>query len=178
MILETKRLILRPWQSDDEELLYEYASNSKVADMAGWAVHASREHSQEILLKLLMVDEIYAVVVKDTGRLAGSIGFQLGGNSTLGLGQDEAEIGYWIAYSLWGRGYAAEAVARLLSHGFHVLGLNKIWARYFEGNDQSKRVLEKSGFHYLKTEKNLYIPAADKYYTTHLVSRGAKEQED
>lgn len=35
MILETKRLILRPWQETDAADLYKYASSSEVGPIAG-----------------------------------------------------------------------------------------------------------------------------------------------
>lgn len=48
MILETERLILRPWKEDDAENLYKYARNPEVGPIAGWPVHTSVENSREI----------------------------------------------------------------------------------------------------------------------------------
>ena len=45
MILETKRLILRHWQENDADILFEYASDPDVGPIAGWPVHESREYS-------------------------------------------------------------------------------------------------------------------------------------
>ena len=39
MILETERLILRPWEEADAESLYEYARDERVGPVAGWQVH-------------------------------------------------------------------------------------------------------------------------------------------
>lgn len=39
MVLETKRLILRPWQEEDAASLYRYASDPQVGPIAGWPVH-------------------------------------------------------------------------------------------------------------------------------------------
>ena len=41
MVLETERLILRPWEENDAESLYKYASSPKVGPIAGWLVHTS-----------------------------------------------------------------------------------------------------------------------------------------
>ena len=49
MILETKRLILRPWEESDVENLFKYASHPDVGPIAGWAVHTSVENSREII---------------------------------------------------------------------------------------------------------------------------------
>ena len=42
MILETERMILRPWEEEDAEDLYKYASNPEVGPAAGWPVHTAR----------------------------------------------------------------------------------------------------------------------------------------
>lgn len=47
MILETNRLILRPWQDSDAEELYKYAKAPAVATIAGRNVHTSVEYSRE-----------------------------------------------------------------------------------------------------------------------------------
>ena len=49
MILETERLILRPWDESDAEDLYRYASDPAVGPIAGWPVHTSVENSREII---------------------------------------------------------------------------------------------------------------------------------
>lgn len=47
--LETKRLILRPFQESDAADLYEYAKDPRVGPIAGWPVHTSVENSREII---------------------------------------------------------------------------------------------------------------------------------
>ena len=49
MILETERLILRPWEERDAHDLFQYASNPEVGPIAGWPVHTSVENSREII---------------------------------------------------------------------------------------------------------------------------------
>ena len=46
MILETERLILRPWQEEDAEALFEYARDPEVGPPAGWPPHTSIENSR------------------------------------------------------------------------------------------------------------------------------------
>jgi RimJ/RimL family protein N-acetyltransferase len=57
-----------------------------------------------------------------------------------------AEIGYWIAKPWRGRGIMTEAVIAICDHGFRHLGLARITAGIFTGNNGSARVLEKAGF--------------------------------
>lgn len=68
MVLETKRLILRPWQEEDAASLYRYASDPQVGPIAGWPVHTSEENSREIIRVVLSAPETYAVVPKDGGE--------------------------------------------------------------------------------------------------------------
>ena len=48
MELQTKRLILRPWQESDAEALYKYACNPNIGPIAGWPPHTSIGNSREI----------------------------------------------------------------------------------------------------------------------------------
>ena len=41
MILETERLILRPWEETDAEECYKYAKDPRVGPISGWPVHTS-----------------------------------------------------------------------------------------------------------------------------------------
>ena len=83
MILETKRLILRPWEEADATDLYFYASSPEVGPKAGWPVHTSVENSRDIIRNVLSAPETYAVIPKDSGHAVGSIGLMIGNNSNI-----------------------------------------------------------------------------------------------
>ncbi len=57
-----------------------------------------------------------------------------------------AEIGYWMGEPFWGKGIMSEAVRLMIKHGFEEFDLIRIFARVFENNTASMRVLEKNGF--------------------------------
>jgi len=61
-------------------------------------------------------------------------------------GAGRAELGYWIAGEHEGQGYATEAAQLAVRYAFDDRRLHKVMARVFEGNDASRRVLEKVGF--------------------------------
>ena len=63
------------------------------------------------------------------------------------------EIGYALSPDYWGRGLMPEVVCELLRYGFRELNLDEIWATHYQENQQSRRVIEKSGFLYAFTEK-------------------------
>lgn len=154
MILETKRLILRPWQESDAAELYQYASNPAIGPAAGWPVHTSVANSREIIKTVFSAPETYAVVLKKTQRPVGSIGLKLGKASHINLPDQEAEIGYWLGVPYWGQGLISEAVREIIRHGFEDLKLERLWCAYRVGNTKSKRVQEKCGFHYHHMMKN------------------------
>lgn len=168
MQLETKRLILRPWEESDAESLYIYAKNPAVGPSAGWPVHTSVENSREIIQGVLSAEETYAVCLKETGEAVGSIGLMIGNASNLKLPDTEGEIGYWIGVPFWGQGLIPEAVRELLQHGFENLALKKIWCGYFDGNIKSRRVQEKFGFTYHHTNKDIYCELMKDTRTEHV----------
>lgn len=57
-----------------------------------------------------------------------------------------AEIGYWIGRAFWGRGYAREAVRRMVRFAFDELGLDRVWGAVLTDNPASCRVLAAEGF--------------------------------
>ena len=155
MILETQRLILRPWEEGDAESLYEYAKDPDVGPIAGWPPHASVENSCQIIRDVLSADETYAVCLKEDNRAIGSIGLISPSQSHTEMSADEREIGYWIGVPFWGRGLIPEAAERLVRHAFEDLGCSALWCGYYEGNEKSKRCQEKTGFTFHHTEKDV-----------------------
>mgnify|MGYP000274979501 CR=1 FL=1 len=135
MELQTKRLILRPWQESDAESCYEYAKDPQVGPSAGWPVHTSVENSRETIKNVLSADGTYAVVLKASGKPVGCAGLTVGAASNLKLPEDEGEIGCWLGVPYWGQGIIPEAVQELIRYGFEDLGLKRIWYAFFDGND-------------------------------------------
>ena len=101
MILETNRLMLRPWSETDATDLFVQASHSEVGPAAGWPVHQSVGESREIIKTVLSQPETYALVLKETGQVIVSIGLMICKKGGLELADSEAEIGYWIGHSFW-----------------------------------------------------------------------------
>ena len=150
MILETERLILRPWCESDADDLYTYASDPEVGPPAGWPPHTSVENSREIIRTVLSAPDTFAVCLKENGKPIGSIGFH---RNDLAEADDEYELGYWIGKPFWGQGLIPEAAREMLRYAFEDLGMSRIWCGYYDGNEKSRRVQEKLGFVYqCKTE--------------------------
>ena len=98
MILETERLILRPWEESDAESLYEYARDERVGPVAGWQVHTSVENSRKIIKTVLSVPENYAVCLKEDNRAIGCVGLTLGKNSIASA----LQVGCLVCFAKYG----------------------------------------------------------------------------
>lgn len=161
-MIETERLILRPWQESEAAILYGYAKDPDIGPIAGWHPHTSVENSLEIIRTVFSAPETYAVVLKETGEPVGCCGIMFAnGLHSAEMKQGEAEIGYWIGKPYWGRGLIPEAVTALLARCFNILGLDAVWCGYYDGNIKSKRVCEKIGFKYHHTNKDTITPLGD-----------------
>ena len=157
MTIETERLILRPWEEDDAESLFEYAKDPDVGPRAGWAPHKSVEESRNVIKNILSGEEAYAICLKEDGRAIGAVELMLYGHSRLAEKEDECELGYWIGKPFWGRGLVTEASRALLKRAFGELGMSKVWAGYYEGNTRSKRVQEKLGFRFQRRSERVEV---------------------
>ena len=151
MELTTDRLRLRPWEDSDAARLYELAKDPAVGPAAGWPAHKSVEESLQVIQENLQAPETYAVLRKDDNLLIGCAGFRFG-EDACSEKDDEPELGYWIGKEYWGRGYAPEAATCLIDHSFADLSCKAVWCCCYEGNEKSKRVQEKLGFTYVKTD--------------------------
>ncbi|MGU7809615.1 GNAT family N-acetyltransferase [Streptococcus suis] len=161
MILETNRLLLRPWSESDAADLFSQANHHEVGPAAGWPVHQSVEESREIIKTVLSQPETYALVFKETGQVIGSIGLMLGKQGGLDLPDSEAELGYWLGQGFWGQGLVPEACQAILNYGFNQLNLEKVWCRAFVENSKSLRVQEKLGFVYQYLLEDVHFPLID-----------------
>ncbi len=146
-VLETERLVLRPWLPSDAQDLYELAKDPEVGPAASWPPHRSVEESARIIEDVLSADGTFAVVLKETGRLIGCAGFNFGDAATMELAEGEGELGYWIGRPFWDCGYATEAARRVVQYGFDDLKLVGIWGGFYMNNYRSANVIRKLGFH-------------------------------
>lgn len=161
-MIETERLILRPWWETDAEALFKYASDPDVGPAAGWPVHTSVEYSREVIRTVFSAPEVYAVVLKDTGEPVGCCGVVPMDNlHSAGAEDGDVEIGYWIGKPYWGQGLIPEAVGALLKRCRDELAIDTVWCVFYDGNDKSRRVCEKCGFKYHHTNRNVRSPLGD-----------------
>ena len=149
LILETERLVLRPFVLSDLDDFYEYASVEGVDEMAGWKHHENKEKTQEILDNFINEDKTFAIVLKENNKVIGSLGVELYGMEEALTGFYEykgREVGYVLSKDYWGKGLMTEAVKTVINHLFTQLNLDFITCGYYDFNIQSKKVQDKCGF--------------------------------
>ena len=117
VILETERLILRPWRNEDVEDFFEYASVDGVGQMAGWLPHENIEKSKMILNMFIEGKKTFALVLKENNKVIGSLGLESGERQEIEerfSNLKGREIGYVLSKSYWGKGIMSEAVKRVI----------------------------------------------------------------
>ena len=82
------------------------------------------------------------VVLDDDAQVVGRINL----NTIVRGAFQSCSVGYWVASSANGRGYATAAVAEMLRTAFEDLGLHRVEAGTLVHNAASQRVLERNGF--------------------------------
>ena len=158
MTIQTDRLLLRHWREDDAEALFRWARDPEVGPIAGWPAHRSVAESREIIRTVLSAPEAYAICRKEDREPIGTAELKLAGRSDIAQGNDECELGFWLARPYWGAGLMTEAAKALIERAFTDLGMSKVWCAYYAGNDRSRRVQEKCGFRYQWTSCDLDVP--------------------
>ena len=152
--IRTQRMILRPWQPDDLQDFYAYASVDGVGQMAGWMPHKNLEESERILNMFIREKKTFAL--EYNGKVIGSLGIEEYDEEALPEFADKRgrEIGYVLSKDYWGMGLMPEAVSAVIDYLFDEIGVDFLVCGHFTDNDQSRRVQEKCGFKHYKLIKS------------------------
>ncbi len=149
-VLKTERLTLRPWRETDLEDFYEYCKVDGVGQMAGWLPHENIEVSRGILERFIEGKKTFAL--EHNGKVIGSLGIETYKEDEFPEfdGLRGRSIGYVLSKDYWGQGLMPEAVRAVIDYAFTTLQLDFVLVSHFIRNDRSRRVIEKSGFSYLR----------------------------
>ena len=146
LVMQTERILLRPWLESDVESLFKYASDPDVGPRAGWSPHKSVEESLEIIRTIFNNDTNWAIVWKETGEAIGAIGYMATGNISLPARKNEPLVGYWVARPYWNRGICTEALQLVIAHIRKTTDIRSLISGHFVDNPASGRVMMKCGF--------------------------------
>jgi RimJ/RimL family protein N-acetyltransferase len=154
VLLETDRLLLRPFTVADVELLVGLDSDPEVMRYLGNGRPTPRRVvERETLPRVLRHHDrlggpaFWAAIERNMGDFLGWFELQPAGPAR----PDEAELGYRLRRPAWGKGYASEGARALVDRGFAEFGLQRIVATTMAVNTVSRRVMEKAGLKYVRT---------------------------
>ena len=145
MVLETERLILRPFAIDDFDAFAAMYADPRVAEFvtedgkplsrfSAWRAFATIAGHWT-----LRGFGLFAVVERATGTFVGRIG------PWQPEGWPDFEIGWTLRSECWGRGYATEAVKRCIENAFTELDRSHISSFIAPENMRSIHVAERVG---------------------------------
>jgi ribosomal-protein-alanine N-acetyltransferase len=142
--LQTERLILRPFRSEDLDVFAAFFANEGFMRFSSGVF--SRERTAEFINKVTGwnregLPSQFVVTIRELGTPIGYCGF---------LHQEvdgilEIEIGYRLHPDYWNKGFATEAARAVRDHGFSKLNLNRAISLIHPENTASRRVAEKNG---------------------------------
>ena len=145
---ETQRLVLRRFTMADVDNLVRLDADPDVMHFITGGIPTAREEiEKEILPAFLAYYErfegygFWAAIEKPTGQFLGWFHFRPREGASL----YEAELGYRLRKSAWGKGYATEGSRALIRKGFTEFGVRRVVAETMAVNLASRRVMEKAG---------------------------------
>jgi RimJ/RimL family protein N-acetyltransferase len=144
--LQTERLVLRRWRSEDHAPFA--AMNADPRVMEFFPALLTREESDAMIGRIEARFErsgygLWAVEVVGVAPFAGYVG--LSAPAFEAKFTPCVEVGWRLATGHWGHGYATEAARAALAYGFDVVGLPEIVSFTVPDNVRSRRVMEKLG---------------------------------
>ena len=144
--IKTDRLVIKQSSISDVEMLLKMDKQEETQEYLGGIKNKTREERIEFLKKKedKFKDGIVSslTVFKKDGTSIGFIGLKIDEEN------NDAEISYIFDRDYCNNGFCTEACKELLDICFNKLELQSVFADTIEGNNSSKRVLEKLGFKY------------------------------
>ncbi len=147
MIIQTERLILRPFTEQDIDALYLMNSNPAMLKYIPTVPFTEREQAHELFHKVISQDYQqrgfgrWAVEHKADNKVIGFCGPKFIPE------YNEVEIGYRYFPEYWGKGIGTEAAQAAISV-FPQFGITQIIALILEGNIGSEGVAKSIGMHW------------------------------
>lgn len=148
-ILETERLILRPWGDDDQDAMAAIFGDADTVRYVGKGYQRgfTPEETRKMIARMRAHYEnhgigIWPMILKKTGTLVGECGlFPVDGTA-------DTEIAYVLAKPARGHGYAVEAASGVLAYAFETLALPRVVAFVHAGNARSIAVIRRLGMRF------------------------------
>lgn len=144
-------LYLRELMEEDVPAWFERASDPESAVLAGDTIPESVEMGFQWLQRhrerfRRQASIRWAIVPKGSAGSVGTIGLDITSRE-----KRVAELGIVIGRAHWGQGIGTSAARLVTGYAFSTFGLAEVRAEVLQRNLASRRLLEKAGFHFLRT---------------------------
>jgi len=145
-VLKTERLTLRQLSVNDDKEIFALRSDKQVNKYIDRDPSNTIEDARKFIHKIAEVvrqgEGIYwAITLADNDNLVGTICLFNFSNEN-----DQAEIGYELLPAFQRQGIMQEAISKVISFGFQVIGLKTIEAYTHLKNENSSKLLERNNF--------------------------------
>lgn len=145
-VLQTDRLILRAWRSDDRAPFAALNADSRVMEFLPACLSRSESDAMADRIDAHFAAHgcgFWAVEAPGSAPFIGFVGLAV--PKFTAHFTPCVEIGWRLAYDYWGKGYAAEAARAAARDGFERLGLCEIVSFTVPHNVRSRAVMERIG---------------------------------
>ncbi len=153
-VIETERLILRPYTVFDAEAMYRnWASSDEVTRYLTWQAHTGVDATRKLLelwVESYQDPAVYhwGITLKGNDTVIGDISVVHMNDKTAA-----AELGWCMGQAWWGQGIMPEAALAVRDYLFDRVGFHRIQARHDKNNPKSGRVMQKIGMQYEGTQR-------------------------
>lgn len=147
MIIETERLLLRPFFESDAEDVFEYLKEPAVNCFASMKLSSLEESKAEMKNRLEETEYYFAIVLKNDCKVIGEIFAypERGEPHDTTSPQDTFSPCWMLNSAFQGKGYAYEAAYAFYDYLFHKKGARRIYAYTEDYNLPSRHLCEKLG---------------------------------
>lgn len=147
MIIETERLILRPFFESDAADVLEYLGEPAVNCFASMKLNSLEEAKAEMKKRVGETEYYFAIVLKDVGKVIGEIDAypERGEPHDTSSPFDTFSPCWMLNEAYQGKGYAYEAAHAFFDYLFHEKGARRIYAYTEDYNLSSQHLCEKLG---------------------------------
>lgn len=151
-MIETERMMLRPFVIADTAAVFEFGAHPEVGKYTGDELLTDTEQAKVIITNVFHSDYKkygygrWAAVYKPNNKVIGFAGLKY-------LPEfDETDIGFRFLPEYWNKGICTEISIEIIKYGFETLNLNRIIGIADPQNIGSNKVLQKIGLQFYKSD--------------------------
>ncbi len=147
--LETDRLILRDYTSDDLDAYYRLKTDDQtmyyMQDIRLDSMDQARQELADVIADMSQKNRKFYFLhmeLKESHEQVGSIGYTVVGDTPVGK---IVHMGYFTYPKFWGNGYTSEALSKVLEYAFTQDNVYRVTTGCLAENKGSERVMQKNG---------------------------------